>query len=145
VLTVARREARVDQHERAAVAVAGGDQFRRAMEQALDVVLVAPAERHGLRPVHQLPDVVVLDVRRLRPERKHVARRDLGIHVAQRRFPGGAGELQVAVIPHGSKSLTSRCADTAKSSEDCQPDLTNLDLVARVTSESPASAALIIA
>ena len=60
----ARRQARVDEDQRTAVGVLGGDQARRLGQQGLDVVAVRPAVRHRPGAVGQLADVVVRAVSR---------------------------------------------------------------------------------
>jgi hypothetical protein len=65
-----------------------------------DVFLAAPQKRDGARSRHQLLDLVIGDVRRCRPERKHVLRGDVGIERLQGGITVGK-TMNVADRGHG--------------------------------------------
>jgi hypothetical protein len=68
----ARRQARIHQDQRAALAIVHRHQLDRAVEDRLDILGAAPQIRNGFRRRQELLDLVMLHVRRGRPERKHV-------------------------------------------------------------------------
>ena len=79
-----RREARIDQDQRAALGVVHRDQLGGAMEDRFDIVLVVPQIGHRALRAHQLLDLVMRDVGRRRPERKHLLGRDVLVQRLQR-------------------------------------------------------------
>ena len=92
-----RREARIDQDQRAALRIVHGDELGGALQDRLDVVRVVPDEGHRLGGPHELLDLVVLDIRRRRPERKHVLGVEVVVERLQRDFAIAAvmGRLHV--------------------------------------------------
>ena len=95
------REARIDENERTPLRVVHRDQFNRLVQNWFDVLRAPPQEWHGARGRHQLLDLVIGDVRRRGPERKHVLRSDVAIERLQRGIPIGK-TMDVAFCGHGS-------------------------------------------
>ena len=79
-----RRQARIDEDQRAALGIVHRYQFDRLVQDWFDVFRAAPDIRDGLLAAHQLLDLVVGDVARLRPEGKHAFRGNIVVKRLQR-------------------------------------------------------------
>ena len=83
-----RRQARIDQNERAALGIVHRHQLGRPKQDRLDVVLVAPHMRHGLLRAHQLLDLVVRHIGRASPRTGTCALRRCRRRAKQEPRPG---------------------------------------------------------
>ncbi len=110
-----RRQARIDQDQRAPLGIVHLHQFGGAVEDRLDVGLVTPEMRHRLLRAHQLLDLVVRHVGRRRPEREHALLGDIAVEAFQSGFAvREAADCGGGALLHGHADRSRRIGEKSR-------------------------------